>query len=203
MSHTWNLKPYYHAEVPFIKDIPHVGFWETKWLFWTRINHLTSNHILWSEASHPASFCRQKINISQKQDIRKSDRLENATNLISNSHNILKFNSFIHDGGPYRIETSPLVGISNQWTGFYMIETSVMKELMQTICTEKMTFLRSVYSEASQRSKMELFAKMNNSFQLLTLFTKSSILDVGLGSKYISFPFSFKIYSVASFFLPW
>ena len=32
--------------------------------------------------------------------------------------------------GPYRIETSPLIWRANQWTGFYIIETSVMKELI-------------------------------------------------------------------------
>ena len=34
-----------------------------------------------------------------------------------------------HDGGFYHIETSPLTCKANQWTGFYMIGTSVMKEL--------------------------------------------------------------------------
>ena len=34
-----------------------------------------------------------------------------------------------HDGGPYHIETSPLICSANQWAGFYMLETSVMKEL--------------------------------------------------------------------------
>ena len=35
-----------------------------------------------------------------------------------------------HDGGCYHIETSPLICCSaNQWTGFYMIMTSVIKEL--------------------------------------------------------------------------
>ena len=29
----------------------------------------------------------------------------------------------------YHIETSQLIGFANQWTGFYMVETSVMKEL--------------------------------------------------------------------------
>ena len=31
--------------------------------------------------------------------------------------------------GPYHIETSPLICRANQWTGFYMRGTSVMKEL--------------------------------------------------------------------------
>ena len=36
-----------------------------------------------------------------------------------------------HDGGPYYIETSPLIHFANQWTGFHMIGTSVMKELIR------------------------------------------------------------------------
>ena len=35
-------------------------------------------------------------------------------------------------GGRYHIETSPLICKANQWTGFYMITTSVMKELNNT-----------------------------------------------------------------------
>ena len=34
-----------------------------------------------------------------------------------------------HDGGPYDIETSLLIYSSNQWPGFYMMGTSVSKEL--------------------------------------------------------------------------
>ena len=33
------------------------------------------------------------------------------------------------DVGPYHIETSTLICSANQWTGFYMRGTSVMKEL--------------------------------------------------------------------------
>ena len=35
----------------------------------------------------------------------------------------------LYDGGPYDIETSPLICRANKWTGSYMIETSVMKKL--------------------------------------------------------------------------
>ena len=35
-----------------------------------------------------------------------------------------------HDGGRYHVETSPLICPANQWTGFYMVTASVMKELM-------------------------------------------------------------------------
>ena len=36
-----------------------------------------------------------------------------------------------HDGGRYHIETSPSICSANQWTGFYMIMASVMKELIE------------------------------------------------------------------------
>ena len=35
----------------------------------------------------------------------------------------------VYDGGPYHIEISPLICRTNQWTGFYLIGISVMKEL--------------------------------------------------------------------------
>ena len=38
----------------------------------------------------------------------------------------------------------------------------------------------------SQTSKMELFAKIINGFQLLNIFAKISILDVRLGFEYAS-----------------
>ena len=34
------------------------------------------------------------------------------------------------DGGPYHIETSPLICSVNQWAGFYLVGISVMKELL-------------------------------------------------------------------------
>ena len=37
--------------------------------------------------------------------------------------------ALFHDGGPYHIETSPLICTVNQWTGFYMIGTSIIKKL--------------------------------------------------------------------------
>ena len=32
--------------------------------------------------------------------------------------------------GPYHIETSPMICSANQWTGFYVIETSGVKKLI-------------------------------------------------------------------------
>ena len=43
------------------------------------------------------------------------------------------FHLFLYDGGPDHIETSPLICRVNQWTGFYMIGTFVMKELSNNI----------------------------------------------------------------------
>ena len=42
-----------------------------------------------------------------------------------------------------------------------------------------------MYSEPYQKSKMVRFAKIVNGLKLLTIFAKSSILDVWLGSEYI------------------
>ena len=35
---------------------------------------------------------------------------------------------------PYRIETSPLICMANPWTGFYMMGTSIIKELKRRKC---------------------------------------------------------------------
>ena len=50
--------------------------------------------------------------------------------IISNV-NAMKIKSILlsHSGNPYYIETSSLICKANQWTGFYMIRTSVMKKL--------------------------------------------------------------------------
>ena len=39
-----------------------------------------------------------------------------------------------HNGGPYKIENNPLICRTNQWTGFYMIKTSVTKEFNIDVC---------------------------------------------------------------------
>ena len=41
----------------------------------------------------------------------------------------MNHSELFHDGGRYHIETSPLICGANQWTGFYMITASIMKEL--------------------------------------------------------------------------
>ena len=37
-------------------------------------------------------------------------------------------NKLFHDGDPWHIETSPWICCANQWTGFYIIGITVMKE---------------------------------------------------------------------------
>ena len=47
---------------------------------------------------------------------------------------------FFHEGDhPYHIETITLIFSASQWTGFYMIGTSVMKELnpQNTFCLKR------------------------------------------------------------------
>ena len=64
----------------------------------------------------------------------------------------------------YHIGTSPLIWRANQWTVFYMIGTSIMKELILSLILKQ-----DAYWELSQTSKMELCA---------------SILDLWQGSDY-------------------
>ena len=51
-------------------------------------------------------------------------------NVRNSAFEELEFLKLFHDGGSYRMETSPLICPANQWTGFYTIETSVMKVLI-------------------------------------------------------------------------
>ena len=41
----------------------------------------------------------------------------------------ISYRQLFSDGGLYHINARPLLWRANQWTGFYMIGTSVMKEL--------------------------------------------------------------------------
>ena len=38
-----------------------------------------------------------------------------------------------HNGGPYHIETISFICSANQWTGFFMVGTSVMKVLIKSL----------------------------------------------------------------------
>ena len=41
-------------------------------------------------------------------------------------------NLLFHAGAPYHMETGPLLYRANQWTGLYIIGTSIIKELRRT-----------------------------------------------------------------------
>ena len=62
------------------------------------------------------------------------------------------------------IETSPFICFAIQWTGFHMIGTSVMKELMQ-----KLYVLTSFPNRLLKKSNTD------SSFSLLDLLTKASL----------------------------
>ena len=53
---------------------------------------------------------------------------------------VYRINSFFHDGGSCRIETSSLIFSANQWTGFCIIGTSDMKDSRRSssTCTESL-----------------------------------------------------------------
>ena len=75
---------------------------------------------------------------------------------------------------------------ANQWTGFYMIGSSIMKESVTSI----EDIVRAAgYSEPCQTCKMERFMKNIGDF-----FAKSSLLDIWLSSKYKSLGCVRKLY---------
>ena len=64
-------------------------------------------------------------NLPKRKVFAKIKILSSLTQILSS----LPLNPYLHDGGLCHIETRSLIFITNQWTGFYVIETSVMKEL--------------------------------------------------------------------------
>ena len=69
-----------------------------------------------------------------------------SLNLFCGSCAHLVINYFM-TGGPYHIETSPLICIANQWIGFYMIGTSVRKKLMaeKKSSSQRYTYPADIY----------------------------------------------------------
>ena len=67
-----------------------------------------------------------------------------------------KLSQLIHDGGRYHIETSPLICRADQWTSFYMITTSVMKDLKEiSLFYRERPSLSKGRTEASRETKEE------------------------------------------------
>ena len=60
-------------------------------------------------------------------------------------HALKYIKQLFHGGGPYRIETSTLICRANQWTGFYTIGTSVMKEFFNEF-TKKLWIIINNYT---------------------------------------------------------
>ena len=52
---------------------------------------------------------------------------------VGNHLSVLFQCSLFYDRGSYHIESSPLICFANQWTGSYMVGTSVMKELNRNV----------------------------------------------------------------------
>ena len=83
-----------------------------------------------------------------------------------------------HEVGPYHTETCLKICRANQWTGFYMIRTCIMKELnCQWNTSREMTDFWNLKWERTSKSYSGAFYE--NSSQLkavktLTIFTKSS-----------------------------
>ena len=76
----------------------------------------------WMQKSLTNKQKRTSVNVQRNQ--------RRWTCIIKNNHILIKqSDQLFHDGGPYHMETSPLISRTNQWTGFYMIGISVMKEL--------------------------------------------------------------------------
>ena len=64
--------------------------------------------------------------------------------------------SLFHDGGRCPIETSPLICSANQWTGFYMITASVMKELRLDTLFPTIKLTQSCYINTNISSSWKL-----------------------------------------------
>ena len=71
-------------------------------------------------------------------------------------------NKLLHDGSPYHTETSPVICFANQWTGFYVIGTTVMKALKTKIIA--MAF-----------SSSELLKRVRETGFSLTLYCKITL----------------------------
>ena len=57
---------------------------------------------------------------------------------------VRKCSLLFHDGGSHDIEFSPLICSANQWTGFYIITASVVKELKPVFLNAFITLFLSV-----------------------------------------------------------
>ena len=90
---------------------------------------------------------------------------------------------YFHDGGPYHIETSPLIYKANQWTGFYMIGAAVTKELIYKSTGKFPIFLWKIL--AGKTFRHFWFTSLVSSLKLIemsvvvmrNLFSYANIID--------------------------
>ena len=89
------------------------------------------------------------------------------------------------------LKDTPLNVLMLNKSKFYHIGTT--QEYIEHFCNDirfRYVFcfrlFADAHSEPSQTFKMKLFAEIVNGFQVLTIFAKSSISDVALGSEYAS-----------------
>ena len=80
---------------------------------------------------------------------------------------------------PFKYLNFLSIAVNSSKTNFYVINRKKLKIRMQCLCS-----LNPVeYSGPTQRSNMELFAKIIDCIKPLTIFAKNSTLDVWLGSE--------------------
>ena len=96
---------------------------------------LNTNKIFTRKILFTAKYLPQLAHISEK---RLTSLNTDLFRLVAISRKTLL--KIFHDGGHYHIEASPLICSANQWTGFYMITASVMKELIWSFCVNKYRF---------------------------------------------------------------
>ena len=100
-------------------------------------------------------------------------------------HFVPEVYSVIYHAGMYSVssETSKTELFANIIIGFQPWCHEIIRTYLffPEVCLA--VSIAGVYSVPSQTSKIELFAKIVNSFQPLTIFVKSSTLDVSLGSE--------------------
>ena len=71
------------------------------------------------------------LNFRGKKKIKLTpDTRMNNQKRMNNHAKYLRVHKLFYDGGPYLIEISLLICSADQWTSFYIIGTSAMKELI-------------------------------------------------------------------------
>ena len=97
-----------------------------EWMKWLKLHFHFSQSCLFSALCIGSNFCTEQLKSVFCSLVRVCILLYLV---IYRVQQVQEFSETFQDGGRYHIETSPLICRSNQWTGFYMITASVLKEL--------------------------------------------------------------------------